>query len=138
MFTNQWGPHAWVFLHSISFQYPEKPTQKDKLIYKNFFESIQDILPCPKCKAHYSENIKKYPIQLNSRLHLIKWLIKIHNNVNISLHKKSLSFNDVQSLYLHKYNYSIINNIHIKNNNHILKLLLLIIILLYIYYIYNS
>ena len=58
MFTNQWGPHAWLFLHSITFQFPNKPTHKDKLNYKHFFESIQNILPCPKCRSHYSKNIK--------------------------------------------------------------------------------
>ena len=28
-----WGPSTWIFLHSISFSYPEKPTKKDKKNY---------------------------------------------------------------------------------------------------------
>ena len=45
-----WGPHAWIFLHSITFDYPDNPTKEVKEKYKGFFESLQDILPCEKCK----------------------------------------------------------------------------------------
>ena len=31
MNKNIWGPSGWLFMHSISFQYPEYPTEEDKL-----------------------------------------------------------------------------------------------------------
>ena len=134
MFNNQWGPHGWIFLHSITFQYPMNPSINDKKNYYNFFHSLQYILPCPKCKNHYSDHLKNNPIQLNSRLDLIHWLIKVHNNVNKSLNKKIYSFNEIENLYHKNYNYSIQNNIN-SNNNNTYHYLLIILILLFIFYI---
>ena len=31
-----WGPHAWFFLHTVTMNYPNKPTIKDKEDNKNF------------------------------------------------------------------------------------------------------
>ena len=37
MNVNKWGPGGWVFLHTITFNYPLKPTLADKENYRNFF-----------------------------------------------------------------------------------------------------
>ena len=55
-----WGEHAWIFLHTITLNFPENPTFEDKHNYKTFFESLKYILPCPTCREHYKENINKY------------------------------------------------------------------------------
>ena len=34
-----WGPPGWLFLHTITFNYPTNPTEEDKKYYKNFFYS---------------------------------------------------------------------------------------------------
>ena len=34
-----WGPHAWKFLHTITLNYPENPTDQNKADYKHFFET---------------------------------------------------------------------------------------------------
>ena len=39
MLTSVWGPSLWHFLHTVSFNYPVKPTKKDKEKYKEFVES---------------------------------------------------------------------------------------------------
>ena len=57
-----WGPHGWKFLHYVSLGYPEKPTMNDKNNYKNFYYSLQYILPCEKCTQNYQKNISEYPI----------------------------------------------------------------------------
>ena len=31
MNVNKWGPSGWIFLHTITFNYPEKPTKQLKL-----------------------------------------------------------------------------------------------------------
>ena len=46
MLTTVWGPPAWHFLHTISFNYPIHPTKKQKKEYRNFIFSLQNILPC--------------------------------------------------------------------------------------------
>ena len=96
-----WGPHGWVFLHSITMNYPKQPTDQDKHIYKQFFKSLQFILPCQKCAHHYSENIQENPIEsaLDSRDSLVRWLIEIHNEVNKDLGKPTLTYEQVIDEY---------------------------------------
>ena len=99
MNQNIWGPHYWFFLHTISFNYPVKPTQKDKENYKTFFYSLQHILPCSVCKKHLKRNLREYPIRLNSRKDFVEWLIDIHNEVNALTGKGRMSYSRVIDLY---------------------------------------
>jgi len=131
MLNIHWGPHAWVFLHSITFNYPDHPSDTDKQIYYDFFKSLQNILPCPKCKSHYQENFKNIPIQLQSRKDLIHWLINIHNEVNSQNHKKKVSFHEVEESYLYNYNYSISQHTQIESNQRYLLIIILISLLIY-------
>ena len=34
MLTTVWGPSLWHYLHTMSFNYPNQPTKKDKENYK--------------------------------------------------------------------------------------------------------
>ena len=89
-----WGPHAWIFLHSITLAYPDCPSNEDKKNIKDFFSALQNILPCPKCKLNYKHHITKYPLTnqiLCSKKKLILWLIDVHNAVNKATDKKMLS-----------------------------------------------
>ena len=76
-----WGSHGWKFMHYVTLGYPDMPTQNDKLNYKNFFTSLQNILPCAKCAQNYKQNLSELSIDnhLQTRDHLVKWLIDIHN-----------------------------------------------------------
>ena len=134
MNNNIWGPSAWLFLHSITFQYPEEPTMADKENYKQFFNSLQNILPCPKCRDHYQKNIQDFPIQLNSRDELIQWLINIHNNVNQSNNKGILSYEDVKKVYLNSYNYSIEKGESVESNMTFILAIILVILIIYYFF----
>ena len=41
-----WGPHAWIFLHSVTLEYPDNPTDEDKQNMINFIDSLGNVLPC--------------------------------------------------------------------------------------------
>ena len=43
MLTSIWGPSLWHTLHTISFNYPIKPTKKDKENYYNFIISLEHV-----------------------------------------------------------------------------------------------
>ena len=88
-----WGLHGWIFLHSITFNYPDNPSTETKQKYKKFFESIGDVLPCSVCSENYKRHIAENPIDpnLNDKNDLIQWLINIHNMTNIELGKPVLS-----------------------------------------------
>ena len=53
-----WGPHAWIFLHSVTLAYPENPTNIDKKNFELFFNSMQPIIPCQKCSNHYKNTYR--------------------------------------------------------------------------------
>jgi hypothetical protein len=36
MLTTVWGPSLWHYLHTMSFNYPNNPTQEDKKHYMDF------------------------------------------------------------------------------------------------------
>lgn len=90
-----WGPHAWIFLHSITLDYPDNPTENDKKNFSAFFNSLGYVLPCTKCKLNFKTHLEKYPLTnnaLSSKTKLIKWLIDIHNEINKINNKPIMSY----------------------------------------------
>ena len=94
MDTNKWGKHGWIFLHYITFNYPDNPTQNDIDNYYTFFDSLKHTLPCNLCKVNYSNHLYKHSLLkgLKNKKSLIKWLIDIHNENNQLLNKPILSY----------------------------------------------
>tara|TARA_Y100000389_G_C17431932_1_gene503190 strand:+ start:1394 stop:1822 length:429 start_codon:yes stop_codon:yes gene_type:complete len=111
MEPNIWGPGAWTFLHSITFQYPETPTDIDKQKYYTFFNSLKNVLPCPVCREHYTNNLEVLQIRLDTRKDLIEWLIDIHNEINIMNNKKVYTYEEVYEIYNKMY-----DNTNVQNN----------------------
>ena len=62
MVTSVWGPPLWHYLHTMSFNYPVKPTAADKRHYKNFILSLRYVLPCRYCRENLSKNLKALPL----------------------------------------------------------------------------
>lgn len=132
-----WGPSAWLFLHTVTLNYPNNPTIYDKQFYKNFFMSLNNVLPCDWCSKNYSLHLAKYPIDnyLNSKKDLVTWLILIHNEVNKIFEKKTLNYEEVIKIYKELYNKKPCN--HLKWHIFILcSIIIIIIIFLYIYFYY--
>lgn len=86
-----WGPHGWIFLHSITQGYPRTPTKANKEIMRDFFKTLPEVLPCSTCGDSLREHMRKYPLtnkELLSRERLMNWLVNIHNEVNKQLGKR--------------------------------------------------
>jgi len=86
-----WGPLGWDWLHNLAKCYPIAPTDSDihytYLKIKSFIEK----LPCPTCKIHAIEYIKKNPISLQSNKEFQFWAWKFHNAVNARIGKKKFT-----------------------------------------------
>ena len=123
-----WGPHGWKFMHYVSLGYPTEPTTEDKNNYKQFYESLQYILPCGTCANNYTKNIREFPIDksLETRDSLVKWVIDIHNSVNKETGKKLYDYDQGLKLYITQQNPLF---------DHGFKLLILLIILIGVYWI---
>jgi len=130
--NNVWGPPAWTFLHTITYNYPENPSDNDKKNYHNFFMNLQHVLPCEKCKGHYKQNIQKYDLNnsLDNREDLVKWLIDLHNDVNRDNGKRVWSYSEVYNKYDNLHNSNLVNKI--------LIFVILCIVLVLIFFLYKT
>lgn len=150
-----WGKHGWKFLHYVAQGYPDNPTQEEISNYKHFFTNIANILPCYKCKQHYSQHLKNMPINnltLNSKTNLEDWVISVHNQVNLSNQKNILPNNiarqhilddtcktqDIPYLQDNLPHYSQIKNIPLNNttdhNIYIVTICILIALSIFLYF----
>ena len=100
-----WGPVAWTFLHTVSFNYPLKPTTEDKKHYRDLILNLQNVLPCGVCRKNLKTNFKTNPLKnsdMKSRETFSRYVYELHEIVNKLLNKKSnLSYCDVRERYEH-------------------------------------
>ena len=105
MITKIWGPPLWHYLHTMSFNYPLKPTSSDKKHYKEFINSLKYVLPCKHCRENLEKNFKKFPIKdchMKNRRVFSHYIYCLHERINKLLGKKSnLSYNQVRERYEH-------------------------------------
>jgi hypothetical protein len=103
MLTYVWGPSLWHFLHTMSFNYPIKPTNLDKKNYFNYIKSLEHILPCRYCRENFKKNMKKTNFsmkKMKDRTTFSKYIFDLHNHINNMLHKKSsISYEQVRNRY---------------------------------------
>lgn len=129
-----WGSHAWVFIHSIGYSYPDNPSPIERTAIENFLKSLQHILPCKTCSALYKKDIPKLSLQITqaseNKSNLIKWINEMHNKVNKNLNKKEFTDKEFDLYY---------NNSNKLNNSSNMKKILFIIfiiIVLILFYIF--
>jgi len=105
MMTAIWGPSMWHFLHTMSFNYPVKPSSEDKKNYRAFILNLQNVLPCKYCRQNLKRNFKAYPLKMAdmaNRDKFSRYIYKLHETVNKLLGKTSgLSYCDVRERYEH-------------------------------------
>lgn len=103
MLTSVWGPSMWHSLHTISFNYPVKPTLKDKRNYMKFIKQLRYVLPCKYCRINLRKNFKKLPLtfkNMESRETFSKYIFNLHELINTMLGKKSgLTYSMVRDRY---------------------------------------
>lgn len=101
MDTRIWGPAAWKFMHTVTFNFPDRPTELDKRKTVYFFQALANVLPCEVCQGHFRKELEKNPIaaHLGSRDALSRWLVDLHNEVNKRLGKPTLDYEFVKDQY---------------------------------------
>uniref|UniRef100_A0A6C0DBP8 thiol oxidase n=1 Tax=viral metagenome TaxID=1070528 RepID=A0A6C0DBP8_9ZZZZ len=105
MLTYVWGPALWHSLHTITFNYPVKPTKEQKIFYFNFFTDLKNVLPCKYCRDNFELNLKAKPLSstvLKNRENFSRWLYEMHELINTNLGKQSkLTYEEVRNRYEH-------------------------------------
>jgi hypothetical protein len=105
MMTSIWGPPMWHMMHTISFNYPIKPTKEQKQQYYDYYKNLQNILPCKYCRENLTKNLSILPLKpsvFKNRGTLSRYVYDLHEVVNSMLNKKSgLTYEDVRDRYEH-------------------------------------
>ena len=105
MLTTVWGPSLWHFLHTMSFNYPNAPTDTEKQQYMQFILKLKYILPCKYFIINLKKNFKALPLKMSSmknRETFSKYIYDLHEHINKMLCKKSgLTYDDVRERYEH-------------------------------------
>jgi len=104
---NVWGPKMWFAIDSIAFGLPEIINNETQIAFKNFMNSLILLLPCEKCRYHYSEYLKKNNlsnINFVNKNDVIKWINKLHNSVSKINNKREFLYQDTISYYNEKFN----------------------------------
>lgn len=103
MLTSVWGPVMWHMLHTISFNYPVKPTGEQRQDYYKFFKKLVKILPCGTCRDNLHKNYADLEFgrhHFTNRETLSKFVYSLHEKINTMLNKRSgLSYEDVRNKY---------------------------------------
>ena len=107
-----WGPYGWLFIQSSILSYPNNPSDNEKIVYKQFIESLKIILPCLKCREHITQYIDNNPINdniLNNRENFLKWILGAQNNINKINNKKLIKYDEFIDYYKNHYSMNNIN-----------------------------
>jgi hypothetical protein len=125
--SKYWGKHGWIFLNSIALTYDGSNKEE----YLKFFNQLQYVLPCKKCREHYKKNILTLNNSvLQNKDTLLKWLIDIRNSINIENNRPLITKEEtINEIYI-DYNY-------IKYYKIIFLILLVIFIILLFIYLKN-
>lgn len=103
---SKWGPHAWAFLHAVTYSYPENPRPELQHQMRTFFDSLKVALPCTKCRDSYAEKFERTAREPHnpfaSRTALTRWLRELHNDVNHGHGKPKWDEKQCTQLYMHQ------------------------------------
>ena len=131
-----WGPHGWFFIDSIILSLPSQIDYKLQQELKLFFLSLKSLLPCEKCKIHFTEYIEETKLNdmdLSSKEIIIKWINNLHNRIRISNNSKIITINEMYDYYLNQYQENFFKK-YIYNYKFLI-FIIIIIILCYLKYI---
>ena len=100
-----WGPAGWDFIHAVSFAYSKTPTSTERDDMHKFVSACAKVLPCKICCRHFQNFIasdmkfSESSRALVSRDALSRFLVDAHNDVNLRLGKRRLSYDEVARQY---------------------------------------
>jgi hypothetical protein len=89
--TADWGPILWTLLHGLAEKAGSAPLPADEVReWQRFLKATNDMLPCDKCRSHFSLFLKANPAtaldtlpysQLRSWIR--SWFYTLHNEINV-------------------------------------------------------
>jgi len=102
-----WGPLVWTLLHGLAEKSGRAPLPSDEVrAWQKLITLTADMLPCDKCRAHYSAFLKANPPSQLSQIPysdvkrwVRSWFFTLHNEVNVQANKPVFSYDDLSAQY---------------------------------------
>jgi hypothetical protein len=100
-----WGPHYWFVIHTIAYNYPNRPNPTIKRKYYDFIMNMPILIPDPVIGETFSKLLDKYPVTpyMDHKSDFQKWVHFIHNQINERLGKPQISLQQAYNDYAYKY-----------------------------------
>ena len=98
---DKWGRSGWQFIHSCAWAYPDHPADADRRDMAAFLRAVGKVLPCRTCRRHYEAYLAAHmrASALASRESLTRFLVAMHNDVNLRLGKPLMRYEDACGVY---------------------------------------
>ena len=78
-----WGPFFWKVIDWVVLSMDNNNELSKDYVYL-FFYSLQNVLPCPECREHYTEYFLKYNLKtvLHSKELTFQWIYRLKDEIN--------------------------------------------------------
>jgi len=98
-----WGPETWLLLHTIPEKiYDDRYTECKNDIFQ-IISLISSSVPCPFCREHAIQYLRRHNIRLcNTKETLKMYIFNFHNDVNTKLRKNTFPYSSLSK-------YSVVN-----------------------------
>jgi|APGre2960657373_1045057.scaffolds.fasta_scaffold133655_1 hypothetical protein len=98
-----WGPPFWAAIHLSCLAAPKVIEPEREAGFRQFFASLQHVLPCKKCRVHMAENLAALPLDASAfakgRDSLFAWSVALHNRVNAANGKPEMPAEAARALW---------------------------------------
>lgn len=92
--VEQLGRSTWTLLHSMTANYPERPSMTQQMETKQFISLFGKMYPCWVCADDFRSWMKDgNEPRVSNRDEFGKWMCEAHNAVNVKLGKKEFDCN---------------------------------------------
>mgnify|MGYP001182879084 FL=1 len=94
--VKEWAPITWILLHTIAEKCNTHNYSNNRTILLKIIKEICSKLPCPECRFHAVQYMKKINVgHIPTKNDFIKLIFNFHNNVNKRLKKPIYNFRDL-------------------------------------------
>ena len=96
-----WGKYTWIFFHTLVEKIKDEQFYQSKNMICSMILNLCSCLPCPTCKDHAMETLRKKNIfSVRSKEELKMFMYQFHNTVS---HKKGMQTPDLSILEQYRY-----------------------------------
>ncbi|SBT70199.1 FAD-linked sulfhydryl oxidase ERV1, putative [Plasmodium malariae] len=92
------GRASWLILHTISANYPNEPTEEEKIKHTKFFYAFSNLYPCHICKLDLFQILKNYKLNCDNKISFSEFIFNLHNKVNEEIGKDIFPCDDIQHI----------------------------------------